>query len=497
MKIIITTVGTSLFTNYLYTECTLSNYDELKIKTDYKCDESKLNKIRRDKNFQNYIKNNVCSAETTTLENIISELKEGEDYKVYLLCTDTCLSILAAEMLAKHNQLLKSKTYIIDEYGSPKQKQEGIVIQSLSITDPKKFKTDGLTHLVTEIRKIWNTKFDGHNTNQVVINASGGYKGIIPFLTLIAQLYELPVYYKYQDEQDNNGNLVAKYELIKIDALPFGFDWEMIYEIGPYLNESWIEEAKKAASSNQVVLKRLKKYSLIDKATNRITEIGMMIRAFYEGVDISQMEEVEQHTPQGGNRSRISSSLSEFKCMEWRMKIPYETNSKTYSVVSRSSDNEKLRLKNGVVFNCQIDIALEAEDKSGFILGEVKYAYKLSKKLARQHQEMKLPYASHNKINEEAEKLLGINKQIEDRLNECNDKFPDEFHVYAYTALPLSQQQEKILSESIKSVNAELRNKYAKLILKLFYGDIGIEPKEILMNKLTMRQIYPELTKPG
>ena len=496
MKIIITTVGTSLFTNYIDTGCTLSNYDELKIKTDYKCDGSKINKIRIDSNFKNYIKNNICSAETTTLENIIKELKEGEKYKVYLLSTDTCLSILAAEMLAKHNQLLQDKTYIIDENGTPEQKQEGKVIQSLSITDQKKFKTDGLKHLVTEIRKIWNTKFDGNNTNQLVINASGGYKGIIPFLTLIAQLFELPIYYKYQDEQDKNGNQLAKYELIKIDALPFSFDWEMIYEIGPYLNESWIENAKKATSSNKEILKRIKRYSLVDKATNRITEIGMMIRAFYEGVDISQMEEVDQHTPQGGIRSSISSTLSEYKCVEWRMNIPYETKNKTYPVVLRSLVNEKLRLKNGIAFNSQIDIALETEDKSGFILGEVKYAYKLSKQLARQHQEMKLPYASLDKINEEAEKNYGIKKQIEDRLNECKSKLPDEFHIYAYTALPLSEQQEKILIESIREVYNSLRCKYAELILILFYGDIGIEPKEILMNNLTMRQIFPEPTKP-
>lgn len=502
MKIIITTVGASLFTNLPEKNVIRKKANGMKNASIEKWEElggcesddsdKRIPAIRREyaNNFAKHgIDNPTCSAETATLEKIIAEFKQAEDYRVYLLCTATVLSKLAAEMLATFNPLLKGKTFIINEQGNPQQKSEGKAIPSLSITDPKDFKTNGLKNLVSEIRKIWKTQFDGSKNNQVLINASGGYKGVIPFLTILAQLYELPIYYKYQDEDDDKGE---KYELIKIDALPFGFDWEMIYEIGPYLNEQWLTQACNYVSGNNntgdrqkeiylTILRGLKKQRLIDADDNYkiclATETGIMLQAFFEGAVFSFEDDSDSSNPQGAWRKSIFSRLMEYKFYEWINyninKNSEDTSCKVYHSTYSFQNHTKTP---------ELDITIESE--SFGMIGEVKFA----KFIHLNFCNTIFPEDKSIKVVED------VFKQIEKR-NQLN---PDVFRLFTYSSFPFNDEELSLLKEGFQNIRDNmLKNGLDNFKLEGFYVSVGTDLKALLQQSITdfsPQQIYPEPT---
>jgi len=516
---IITTVGTSLFQNLEddFDPNTKENWRSLDQEpavvwekergNDHDSLDSVLGSIRSicsQPNFLARFSDPECAAETATLDKIIDETACGDAYEVYLLCTDTALSCLAAELLARYSPFLQGKTQIILEDGLLKNVSEGKPIKGLSISKAKIFKTEGLKNLVKEIRKIWKTKLDGNSAtkNKIILNASGGYKGILPFLTLISQFYEFPICYKYQDDDD----LIQ--ELIKIDPIPFGFDWSLIYEIAPYLDQEWIKSAGKELSKKKndlslesSVLKEIKMIGknglhLMNKNNNnQITDIGLMLRAFYEGIDIDDANEVHKSTPEDSYRSKTNSAIMELIFNEWRHQFPYQEGDKIYSEVFRSSENEHLRLNNKTEFKSQIDIVLQTKDLSGFVIGEVKYAYKIGKELITHHRRQEQLYASDEAIEVTVDKYKGIESQFEKRLEDCIEQKPDEFHIYTFSAIPLNETQRKMLINSIDAIHKSLFRK-TQIPVKAFYADVGSNPEAIATISLSsfnerIQQIYP------
>lgn len=492
---IITTVGASLFNN-------LPNNISVKVKGPWQVLRKKdagdkdilidgntyninpqIKQIRQEwlqqQKLQEIIRYAECSAETATLEKINRETGCKENYEVFLLCTETYLSRLAAELLATYNPLLKGKTRIINGDGRPVDVSEGRVIPKLSIHDAQDLKAVGLANLVAEIQAIWRLQFDctSKKDHTFVINASGGYKGIIPFLTLIGQLYDIPMYYKYQEENEEN-----QQQLIKIDALPFGFNRELVYEIAPYLDQERVKNERCDPHINGII-KEMEKMKLIDERDDMLTDVGMVLKAFYEGAKVAMIEEVDRHTPEGKYRSSAAANLAEFKFFEWRSMVPYESNGREYALVSRSSGNNyNLQLKkHEEKFLQQIDIAMESVNGDGFILGEVKYAYWIGNELAQKHKARENPHANEQEVRKAAQGIDGILNQIINRLGEC-DKLPDEFHIYTYSALPMSENDQTLLVNRINKIDQAFRNKnekYSNLILKAFYCPVGINPKTI------------------
>jgi len=444
-----------------------------------------------------------CSAETATLEKIIDETACGGAYEVYLLCTDTVLSRLAAEMLAVYSPILQGKTKIIRGDGEVKDETKGKVINGLSIFNAKRFKTEGLKNLVGEIRRIWKTQFDGESgKHRIILNASGGYKGVLPFLTIISQLYEFPIFYKYQDDEND-----ITQELIKIDPIPFGFDWGLIYEVAPYLDQEWIDLARKEENKKErepsfevVVFREMKMIgdnglNLINRGNNRITDIGLMLRAFYEGIAIKDLNEADRSAPEDRRRSKTSSAIMELIFNDWRRQFSYQAKEKIYSNVLRSTGHEILRINDRVEFRSQMDIVMQTDDCSGFVIGEVKYAYKISKELISHHLRQEQQYASDEAIKAKADEFKEIESQFEERLRDCSDQKPDEFHIYTFSAIPLSDSQRKMLINSIDAIHKSLFEK-TQIPVKAFYADVGSNPEAIATISLSsfnerIQQIYP------
>ncbi len=222
MMKVVTMVGTSIFENFFENNdnSTVRNYyEDLKNKreNEYARNERKINNIKKE--ISKWIdkekdKFNI-SAEVKSLKKISDELKE--DLEVYLLASDTVISRLAGEILQEFIPKIVPKCEV--------KKLE--IIKDLQIWYRKDF-NKGMSNLISKIYEI-----SGEYWDNVVINITGGYKATIPYLTILAQINNCPIYYIFEDTD----------ALIKIPNIPFSKDWFDWEEIAKY-NEEFLKLEK-------------------------------------------------------------------------------------------------------------------------------------------------------------------------------------------------------------------------------------------------------------
>jgi len=226
MKKIITTVGTSLFENYCKEEeddHTVANYledEDIKYKSaeEYGEETSKIEKIEVIKSqINNWIN------ERSTKENISAEVKSliklkekfKEDFEIYLLYSDTVISKLAGEVLKEVlSQLEKfknSKIYLD-------------IVKDLQVWDNNKFK-NGMVNLINKTYQI----ADGYFQN-IIFNITGGYKATVPYLTILAQVNRVPIYYIFEETD----------ALMEIPYIPLDINWKIFEE-----NKDFFEKLEK------------------------------------------------------------------------------------------------------------------------------------------------------------------------------------------------------------------------------------------------------------
>ena len=58
-----------------------------------------------------------------------------------------------------------------------------------------------------------------HVSKNILLNITGGYKATIPYLTLMGQIYNLPIYYTFEETPGHQS------ELIRIPQAPIAIDW--------------------------------------------------------------------------------------------------------------------------------------------------------------------------------------------------------------------------------------------------------------------------------
>ncbi len=219
---VITMVGTSVFENYFENNNNSgvkNYYDDLKNlrENEYVRNKTKIEIIK--KAITNWInkqkdKFNI-SAEIKSLTKISEELKEY--LEVYLLASDTVLSRIGGEILQEFIPKIVPKYEV--------KKLE--IIKDLQIWDSKDF-DKGMSNLISKIYEISDEYWDN-----VVINITGGYKATIPYLTILAQINNCPIYYIFEDTD----------ALIKIPNIPFSKDWFDWEEISKY-NEAFLKLEK-------------------------------------------------------------------------------------------------------------------------------------------------------------------------------------------------------------------------------------------------------------
>ncbi|HNI43678.1 MAG TPA: hypothetical protein PK230_03220 [Chitinophagales bacterium] len=325
---VITTVGTSLFTNYQKPENSheLGNqfqsigdlFDKLDKQTQgaFDVNNSKFKSaIRNIKErikliWLPFAKEKAC-AELQTLAAIAQE--EKKDIEVILLATDTVLSVVACELIKEwlqENPVIEIKQDESDvssikitkcTFNDNLSATDTTIVKGLQITKPKMFADQGFDNLLNIIKK----HIEKENT---VLNISGGYKAIIPYVTLFAQLEEIPLKYIYENSD----------QLITVGNLPFSFDFSFFTD--EYLAFETIKPEKKEQNlpiksdfitnlSSEKEFQAIKDAFLITEKDDKIklSELGKMLYYKYE----------ENEKENGFHSSNLLGKVMEIKVYEF------------------------------------------------------------------------------------------------------------------------------------------------------------------------------------
>lgn len=211
MKKVITTVGMSLWQNAKNKNVPLST--RLENDSYDKCGQSSIDfeKNKRILNIWSKSNLNAC-AEIASLIKIQAELKEK--IEVHFICTETILSRLCAECIETWFKE-HGKDYPSVFFGNSEK-----VVDSLLVTNKATFEK-GLANLFEKLEKDVVPKKDNKlDWSNIILNITGGYKALIPHLTILGQIYRCPIYYVFDEVKDQ-----PNYELIKVPTLPINFDW--------------------------------------------------------------------------------------------------------------------------------------------------------------------------------------------------------------------------------------------------------------------------------
>ncbi|MBN1553054.1 hypothetical protein JW979_16380 [bacterium] len=283
MKKVITPVGLSVFTNFFekYPRSTLRDdfrefesvreYPASKYKR-YKTDLSELQKAV----LEFTLTNEDAAAEITSLLKIREQFSDDESLDVYLLATDSILSPLSAE-------IIKARFDKISDLGiSVRFEFDYDVMKGLNAESKEDFQNEGLQNFINRFHEI-----AANNYTNVILNITGGYKGLIPYLSIIGQIEYIPLMYIFENST----------ELIEIPRLPVDFDFSIIednyiaFENFRKSPQNWPspEEFKKDLDTDikeaEEEFKRLlDEYQLIKVIDGKVhlTTLGWMLRDKYD-----------------------------------------------------------------------------------------------------------------------------------------------------------------------------------------------------------------------
>jgi CRISPR/Cas system-associated protein Csm6 len=226
MKKVITTVGTSIFSNNLkgtdkqWVEG-LKNKSASEEWDEYE-QSGEVGRLR-DATWKAIRKTNdpKVAAEMQSLWAISERL--NQPIQVAFWASDTILSCLAAELLVAwiKTHLSEEEVSIIQD--RKYEKKGYFLIEGLFVYNNKKFQSEGLNSLVNEAMDLINS----YHYDYCAFNITGGHKGTIPYMTILGQLNKVPIYYQFEDAGD----------LISIPQAPIEIDWTIIGRHSAYFDK--------------------------------------------------------------------------------------------------------------------------------------------------------------------------------------------------------------------------------------------------------------------
>ena len=274
MITLVTPVGTSLFTNYLDKDPTdhffSSNYDTIKNcpATEWSSYKIEIDDLRT--NILTFIKkfDVKASAELQSIANIQDKL--NDNITVHLLASDTIASRLAAEILQKKSAVLGAKVTV-------KFNDADDVIKGLQVEDPEAFSGEGMTNLIQRINSISGGLVGSQTlaiTGNFAINITGGYKATLPYLTILAQLERVPLYYNFEDTD----------ALIQIPQAPLVVDWASIERYSDILGQidEGIEGWQKFERENSQAVQDLEAFIEVTPELTYLSPIGQIFWNHYQ-----------------------------------------------------------------------------------------------------------------------------------------------------------------------------------------------------------------------
>lgn len=241
MKQILTTVGTSLFTNAgLSTAEFDANVFSLKAFNEnspiYGIIENAENRLR------NHIDNNPTGACAEL--NCIRKIDPNGDAQIHLICTATLSSYMCGRVLKRH-------------FGDRATLQ---YVEGLQVRDANTFQETGFLNLIETVKNLCTT-----HEGEKIFNISGGYKAIIPAMTLLAQLEKASIHYIFEESN----------EVIAIAPLPMSYDWDVIEALSIYLHND-----NKRNDAPEVITKQLRTLHLMKPDSCALTVVGNLVKQY-------------------------------------------------------------------------------------------------------------------------------------------------------------------------------------------------------------------------
>lgn len=266
MKRVITTVGTSIFDNYREESNKITtHYQALKEKPhkDWDNQKDRIKSVRE--SVLKWSKNNEnASAEIKSLLKIQESLKDN--IEVYLLATDSIISRLSAELI---KEWFADREDINVQFDCSKD-----VISNLQVSNYSALISEGLPNLINRINSIAGVETDSAGYfEDIIFNISGGYKAVIPYLTVMAAVNECEVAYIFEDTNS----------LIWIPPIPIKIDFEIFetYSDQIVCLDKGIENYQDAKKKHFEEFSALEHKGLVEEAGNYalLSPIG---KIFYE-----------------------------------------------------------------------------------------------------------------------------------------------------------------------------------------------------------------------
>lgn len=291
MKKIITTVGTSLFTNFMqdkvkneygrnYSSISIehayNSIDREKVKatgiwdTKYKHFIARIKESVSDYWFdEKFTDNDFASAEIASTLKIVGN-EEKEAFEIHLIATDTLLSVLAAELIRdwfiKHKHLAGNISDVLfqrPQSDFKDQKDSQYVVKDMRVDDQEKYMS-GFMNLMHLLDRIVGK--EGY-----IINITGGYKGIVPLMTIFGQLREVPVKYLFEEKYSSEYS-----EVVSIGNLPINFDWS----IGELFLDDITKDGLRTLSQKPEILRVLRTMNVVNDDNFKLSPLGQMFRDY-------------------------------------------------------------------------------------------------------------------------------------------------------------------------------------------------------------------------
>jgi len=204
-KLILCTVGTSIANS-----CP-EQRELIRRKTNWTDDYSALSKQLDD--FVSKTSNpRKISAEMNTLDRI--GIDAGD--RIVLLSSDNAPGRACSEAL---------KQVIMEHFGLASGAVDLKRIEGLQVRDAKLLREQGLKNFVKVVLSYLNDP-QYQYSYETIINPTGGFKGILPFLTILGMLYGKRTIYIFEFSD----------ELINLPPLPFSFDLQLYNRVRPALH---------------------------------------------------------------------------------------------------------------------------------------------------------------------------------------------------------------------------------------------------------------------
>lgn len=212
-KLIISSAGTSIATNYVSGNeiNQLDNYSTKEWEDTAEKRKEIERKIFKSEKFKSHLADQNWSATCAEINTLLKVGVDANRDEVWLLVSDTNSGRFCAEMIKKITK---------EHFGWNVNYH---VVEGLQVRDSQMFERYGIRNYIEKIIQL-------HNNNKykkdIILIPTGGFKGVVPYTTLLGMIYQLKMYYIFEDSKT----------LINLPWLPMSFNFKPLENIADKLH---------------------------------------------------------------------------------------------------------------------------------------------------------------------------------------------------------------------------------------------------------------------